>query len=119
MANSPSSLCLCALLLSSSAVTAQDNARAGCELALDMQSFEIDNKTNLINLHGPHITQCDLSISADQAVATGLEFQAKSEWKLTGHVRIKVDSAVVMAESAVFTFDDKQLSRGELSGEAT
>ena len=60
-----------------------------------------------------------MSIAADEAVATGIDFQAKSEWRFNGHVRITLDSAVVTSDSAVFTFDDKQLARGELAGQAT
>lgn len=119
MANSLGKFWICALALGSSALAAQDSARDSSELVLVMQSFEIDNKTNLITLRGPQITQGDLRIAADEAVATGIEFQAKSEWKLHGNVRITLDSAVVSADSAVFSFDDKQLSRGELAGHAS
>jgi lipopolysaccharide export system protein LptA len=109
MANSLGKGWICALALGSSALAAQDGARDPNELVLVMQSFEIDNKTNLITLRGPQITQGDLRIAADEAVATGIEFEAKSEWKLHGNVRITLDSAVVNADSAVFSFDDKQL----------
>jgi lipopolysaccharide transport protein LptA len=111
-------LSVCALALGSGALAAQDR-RPASELLLDMQSFEIDNKTNLINLRGPRITQGDLSIAADEALATGIDFQAKSEWKFNGNVRITLDAAVVTSDSAVFSFDDKQLARGELAGNAT
>jgi lipopolysaccharide transport protein LptA len=108
----------CALALGSSALGAQ-NSQPASELLLDMQSFEIDNKTNLINLRGPRITQGAMSIAADEAVATGIDFEAKSEWKFNGNVRITLDSAVVTSASAVFAFDDKELARGELAGDAT
>jgi len=119
MANSLAKLWICALALGSSALAAQDGRGTSGDIVLDMQSFEIDNKTNLIHLRAPRIKQGDMVIAADEALATGLDFQAKSEWKLNGHVRISLNSAVVMADSAVFTFDDKQLSRGELGGKAT
>ena len=64
----------------------------------------------------PRITQGDLYIAADDAVATGVEFDATSEWRFTGNVRIEVGTAVMDADSAVFTFEQEQLSRGELEG---
>jgi lipopolysaccharide transport protein LptA len=45
-----------------------------------------------------------------------MEFGQNSEWRFTGNVKIYVDSAVIEADSAVFTFTDEQLSRGELEG---
>ena len=64
----------------------------------------------------PRITQGDLTIAADDALATGFEFDEASEWRFTGNVRIEVATAVMEADSAVFTFADGQLSRGELEG---
>jgi lipopolysaccharide transport protein LptA len=118
MANSLSRFWICALALGSSALAAQ-GGRPANELLLEMQAVEIDNKTNLINLRGPRISQGDMSIAADQAVATGIDFQSKSEWKFTGNVRITLDSALVTADTAVFSFDDEELARGELAGNAT
>jgi lipopolysaccharide transport protein LptA len=119
MASFPSRFCVCALALGSSALAAQDGRRGASEILLDLQSFEIDNKTNLIHALEPRITQGDMSIAADEAFATGTDFKAKSEWKFNGHVKITLDSAIVTADSAVFTFDDNQLARGELAGNAT
>jgi lipopolysaccharide transport protein LptA len=116
MANFLGRLSALGLLLGSCALAAQDERTA---LVLEMQTLEIDNKTNLINLRGPKITRGDMSIAADEAVATGLDFESKSEWKLKGNVRITLESAVVKSDSAEFTFDDDELARGELAGGAT
>lgn len=107
------------LALGSSALAAQDATRRCTELLFDGQSFEVDGKTNLIKLLAPRITQCGMSIAADEALATSVDVQAKSEWTFSGHVRITLDSAVVTSDSAVFTFNDKQLGRAELVGQAT
>ena len=79
MANLLASLLICVLALGGSVVAAQERARNCTEVLLDMQSFELDSKTNLINLHAPRITQCAMTIIADQSVATSTDFQAKSE----------------------------------------
>ncbi len=120
MANLLGRSTFCALALGASALAAQQSRAPLDDLVLDMQSFEIDTKTNLINLHGPRITQGDMSIAADEALATDKESRAKSEWRFNRNVRITVASTLVTSDSAVFAFDDKgQLSRGELAGQAT
>jgi lipopolysaccharide transport protein LptA len=120
MANSLAKPTLCALALAASALAAQDRRAPLDDLVLDMQSFEIDTKTKLIKLYGPKITQGDMSIAADEALATDMESRAKSEWRFNRNVRITVASTLVTSDSAVFAFDEKgQLSRGELAGQAT
>jgi lipopolysaccharide transport protein LptA len=119
MANSLVRHWLWGLALVSSALGAQNATRTCNELLFDGKSFEVDGKTNLIKLLAPRITQCGMSIAADEALATSVDVQAKSEWTFSGHVRITLDSAVVTSDSAVFTFDDKELGRAELAGQAT
>jgi lipopolysaccharide transport protein LptA len=86
------------------------------EIRVDMESFSLDGSSNLIHFLRPTITQANLKIEAEDAFATGVEFEDHSEWRFKGHVRITADGAVMEAESAVFTFDKNQLSRGELVG---
>ena len=76
----------------------------------------IDRKTNLFHLREPRITQGAMTIQADEALATGVDFNEHSEWRFTGHVRINVDSALLEADRAIFTFDADRLARGELDG---
>ncbi len=96
-------------------VRAADEAPAK-DLLLDSASMTIDRKTNLFHLRGPRITQGNMTIQADEASTTGVDFNERSEWRFTGHVRINVDSALLEADSAVFTFDADRLARGELDG---
>ena len=112
--SSPSLLRLCALTLAVAlAAGAQDN---GDELQFASQSVMLDGQTNMMRAQGPRITQGDLTIVADDALATGFEFDEAGEFRLTGNVRLEVETAVMEADSAVFTFADRQLSRGELEG---
>jgi lipopolysaccharide transport protein LptA len=112
---------LCALALASAwgsaTVAAQNGNAAREELVLDSESFSFDNESNLVRIRAPRITQGGLRIEAAEAVATGLDFDERSEWRFSGRVRITVDSAVMEAESAVFTFDNAQLARGDLVGD--
>src|SRR4029078_878787 len=86
---------------------------------LDPCPCVLNQKTTLINVQTPKITQCKTVITADEAVATGLDFDTKSEWRFKGHVHVVVDTAQPTAESSGFTFADKKLSRGQLLGSAT
>lgn len=104
----------CALAL---AATLAAGAQEGNE-ELEFTSGELvlDRQTNMMRAHAPRITQGNVTIAADDALATAFEFDEAGELRLTGNVRMEIDSAVMEADSAVFTFARGQLSRGELEG---
>jgi lipopolysaccharide transport protein LptA len=106
------------IALAATATCALGAEEAG-QLVFESQSWTLDGKTNLIHFRGPKIAQGDLGIEADEAIATGIEFEQQSEWRFTGHVRIKLKGALITSDSAVFTFADKRLAKGELTGSAT
>src|SRR5688572_21386159 len=112
---SPSLPRLCALTLAA-ALAAGAQEDNGEELQFASQSVVLDGQTNMMRAQGPRITQGALTIVADDALATGFEFDEAGEFRLTGNVRVEVETAVMEADSAVFTFADRQLSRGELEG---
>jgi lipopolysaccharide transport protein LptA len=112
-----STLCFCALALAAaSRAAAQDERAKGEELVFQSESLTLDRQSNLIQARGPRITQGDLRIMADEALATGIEFDKASEWRFTGNVRLEVGTTVIEADKSVFTFENEQLSRGELEG---
>jgi lipopolysaccharide transport protein LptA len=121
MASSLRNLLICVLGLIASQALAAQGARSDCRdpVVLDSGPFVIDHKTNLITVQNPKITQCKTVITADEATATALDFDTRSEWRFTGHVRVVVDTAELTADTAVFTFADKRLARGQLLGAAT
>jgi lipopolysaccharide transport protein LptA len=122
MANSLRNLLICVLGLSASQGLAAQSTRAECNdpVVLDSGPFVIDHKTSLINVKTPKITQCKTVITADEATATGLDFDTRSEWRFKGHVHVLVDTTYELtADAAIFTFADKRLSRGQLLGTAT
>jgi lipopolysaccharide transport protein LptA len=118
MANSLRNFLVCALVGAASPALAAESA---CHepVVLDSGPFVLDHKTNLIDVQKPKITQCTTVITADEATATAIDFDTRSEWRFKGHVRVVVDNAELNAETAVFTFADKRLTRGQLSGNAT
>jgi len=119
MASSFRNLLICALASLVSPALAAQNAGCHEEVVLDSGPFVLDAKTNLINMQAPKITQCNVVITADQVIATANDFEKQTgQWRFKGRVRVTVDGAVLSADSAVFTFTDKRLARGELAGAA-
>jgi lipopolysaccharide transport protein LptA len=114
--SAPSSLRHCALaLVCAFAADAQSN-NDNEELEFSSGRVVLDGQTNMLRAQSPRITQGDLMIAADDALATGFEFADAGEFRLTGNVRVEIDSAIMEADSAVFTFADGRLARGELNG---
>jgi lipopolysaccharide transport protein LptA len=95
---------------------AQEAGGAQQELVLESGPLAFNGETNLFEMEAPRIKRGDLSIAADEAVATGVEFDATSEWRFTGNVQIETGMAVMNANSAVFAFEQERLARGELEG---
>jgi lipopolysaccharide transport protein LptA len=110
-------LCACGLVLAYGlAGGAQESDNDKQELVFESGPLVFDGEANVFRMEAPKIRQGDLYLEADNAVATSVEFDAASEWRLTGNVRIEAGDAVMDADSAVFTFDQRRLTRGELSG---
>jgi lipopolysaccharide transport protein LptA len=107
----------CFALTPGAAGVAQDDGSSPPEaIVLESESMTVDRTNNLFVAHRPRITQGNLSIEAEEATATSIDFSERSEWRFTGNVRITVGTAVLEAASAVFTFDDARLSRSDLIG---
>jgi lipopolysaccharide transport protein LptA len=112
-----SNLCRCALVLALQLASGAQEANGDRqELVLESGPLSFDGENNLFEVKAPRIWQGDLHIAADDAVATSVEFEATSEWRFAGNVRIETGAAVLKADSAVFTFHEERLAGGELAG---
>jgi lipopolysaccharide transport protein LptA len=98
-----------------SALAAQERARSEA-FELNADSLTFNRQTNLLEARHARIVRGNVRVEADESVANGVDFEQSTEWRFKGHVKINVDTAVLEAESAVFTFDSKQLSRADLEG---
>ena len=115
MVKSLANFCSACCALGVYSVSAAQDSRAD-GLTFDSQSFAIDRTTNLVRITKPRITQGGATIEADEALATGIDFDEQGEWQFKGHVRIEVDGAVLEADSALFAFDKDQPVHGDLVG---
>lgn len=84
-------------------------------ISLDAQSSEFDFRNNILVFRKVRITQGELSVAADQAQATGLDFE-NSHWVFRGSVKIIMDQGELTSESAEVTFAKKLLSVAIING---
>jgi lipopolysaccharide transport protein LptA len=84
-------------------------------ISLDAQSSELDYKNNNLIFHKVRITQGNMSVAADQAQATGLDFE-NSHWVFRGNVRITMDQGQLTSDEAEITFSKKLLSKAIVHG---
>src|ERR1700733_738828 len=103
---------LSALVLPVSAVFA---AKVEQTISLDAQSFEMDLKTNNLIYRKVRIAQGNMSVTADQAQGSGLNFD-NSRWVFRGSVRITMDQGQLTSDEAEITFAKKLLSKALVNG---
>ena len=84
-------------------------------ISLDADSSSFDRQSNDVIFNGLSITQGDFTIEADEAKASGLDFE-KSEWVFQGNVRIAIDSANIESSTAELTFEGHALLVVKLRG---
>jgi lipopolysaccharide transport protein LptA len=84
-------------------------------ILLDAQSFEMDLKTNNLIYKKVRISQGAMSVTADQAQGTGLNFE-NSHWVFRGNVKITMDQGLLTSDEAEITFDNKLLSKAVVNG---
>ena len=84
-------------------------------ISLDADSSSFSRETETMIFRGLQITQGNMGIEADEALATGLDFE-KSEWSFSGNVNITIDSATISSDSAEVRFLGHKLLIAELRG---
>ena len=102
-----------ALILPASAATILPVSNA--PIALDAESSEYDRNADRLLFRQVRITQGDLSIAADQAVANDLDFAA-STWEFTGHVELDGQGSRIRASSASVRFSNHRLVHATAAG---
>jgi lipopolysaccharide transport protein LptA len=112
---------LCAALLACGASPAQDKPGGlparNSQLPIDLQaaSSDFDYKNNSLLFKRVKITQGQLQVMAQEASASGLNFD-NSEWTLTGEVQILVPDGKLESNSAQVTFRNNEIVRAVIKG---
>jgi lipopolysaccharide transport protein LptA len=84
-------------------------------ISLEAQSTEFDYRNNNLLFRKVTITQGNMSVAADQAQATGLNFD-NSRWNFHGKVRMNVEQGSLSADEAQIDFVNKLLRSAVISG---
>src|SRR5450631_3680496 len=105
----------CAALAALCAAAALAAAPTREPIQLDAQSSELDYGNNQLLFRKVRITQGAMSVAADQAHATGLDFD-NSHWVFHGNVRIAVEQGQLSSDEADVTFEQKLLAKAVITG---
>jgi len=85
-------------------------------ITVDAASSEVDYRTNTVVFSEVKISQGAMTVQADHAHASGLNF-ANSRWTFDGHVRIDAEPrGNLRADQAVVEFRDNRILRATASG---
>ena len=108
------------LLLSClTAVGAADAARPSksseLPINVDAASSDFDYKNNVLLFRDVTITQGEVQVRADNATATGLDFES-SEWVLRGNVLIKAEGGSLNSNEARVDFANNRIARATITG---
>ena len=106
-------IALCALALPAAATLAAHVEQQS--ISLVAQSSELDYKNNNLVFRKVRIAQGSMSVSADLAQATGLDFD-NSHWVFRGAVNITMDQGQLTSDEADITFAKKLLSVAIVNG---
>ena len=82
---------------------------------LEAASSDFDYRNNSLMFRRVRITQGGLEVSAQQASATGLEFE-NAEWRLQGDVRINVPGGSLQSSEARVRFRDNAIVSASIRG---
>ncbi|MFO0454103.1 MAG: lipopolysaccharide transport periplasmic protein LptA, partial [Pseudomonadota bacterium] len=97
------------------AVAAAPQIQPDRPITLDARSSDFDYRRGTLVFRGVRIAQGPLSVEADGATATGLDF-ADSRWSFRGNVRITVEGGALASDAADVVFVDNELSTATITG---
>jgi lipopolysaccharide transport protein LptA len=84
-------------------------------ISLEAQSTEFDYRNSTLVFRKVKIEQGEMSVEADQAQATGLDFE-NSRWTFRGNVKINVPQGLLTSDNAEVTFANKVLANARING---
>jgi lipopolysaccharide export system protein LptA len=84
-------------------------------ILIEAQSSEMDFKNNNLIYRKVRITQGTMSVAADQAQGSGLDFD-NSHWVFRGNVKIAMQQGQLSSDEADITFTNKLLSKAVVNG---
>lgn len=114
MANSRSKR-LAAAVLAAACAAAAAQERSQLPIQLTASSLNYDSQKGVVEYDAVTITQGEIRISADRAVATGVEFK-DSTWEFRGAVRISTPDAALASDTASVRFAGGEVAAAMVTG---
>jgi len=112
-ASSPRAGVAAALALACAAAAAQEREQLPIELRAQSQDF--DYRNGVLKFGAITITQGQIRITADSAVASGLDFKDNT-WEFSGTVRISMPESSLSSDSARVRFTDGSIASALVTG---
>src|SRR5688572_6328163 len=113
MAASHRSLTAVALLAACAAAAAQD--REQLPIQLEARSQDLDFQKGVLKFDAITITQGQIRITAERAVANGLDFK-DSAWEFSGAVRITMPESTLASDTAHVRFAGGEIASAVVTG---
>jgi lipopolysaccharide transport protein LptA len=106
---------LAAALLAAACAAAAAQERAQLPIQLTASSLNYDSQKGVVEYEAVTITQGEVRISADRAVATGVDFK-DSTWEFRGVVRISTPEAALASDTASVRFAGGEVAAASVTG---
>ena len=114
MASSHHSL-LAAALLGACATVAGAQPREQLPIQLEAQSQDLDFQKGILKFETITITQGQVRITAEHAVASGLDFE-DSSWEFSGSVRMSMPDSAIASDAAQVKFSAGEIQTASVTG---
>jgi lipopolysaccharide transport protein LptA len=107
--------CMVGSLLAGMSASGASLTDATKPISLNAASTNFDYRNNLLTFRKVRIAQAGMSVEADEATATGLDFE-NSEWKFVGAVQIRMPNGLLDSAAATITFRNNQITTARIAG---
>jgi lipopolysaccharide transport protein LptA len=106
----------CAMLFAAAvAAAAQEAERSQLPIKVEARSSDFDYQKGVLAFDGITISQGEIRITAERAVASGLDFE-DSRWEFNGKVRISMPEAALASDTANVRFARGEIQSATVTG---
>ena len=90
-------------------------AQVNEQLPIELKASSLDYQNGVVKYNSISITQGETRITAERAVASGLEFQ-DSNWEFSGDVRISTPESAIASDTARVLFAGGEIQSAAVTG---
>jgi len=105
----------CVVLFAAATAAAQEPERSQLPIKVEARSSDFDYQKGVLEFDGIMISQGEIRIIAERAVASGLDFE-DSRWEFNGAVRISMPEAALASDTASVRFARGEIQSATVTG---